>query len=102
MDAGPILAQETVPVLPDDTEAVLHERIKQVERVLYPVVVERALEELEAGRAIVPKASIQKVVDRKHDHMRALLSVYDKEGLIPLARGLSDLGWSSSPAATRR
>jgi len=56
MDAGPILAQETVPVLPDDTEAVLHERIKQVERVLYPVVVERALEELEAGRAIVPES----------------------------------------------
>jgi phosphoribosylaminoimidazolecarboxamide formyltransferase / IMP cyclohydrolase len=25
--------------------------------------------------------------------MRALLSVYDKEGLIPFAQGLSDLGW---------
>ena len=25
--------------------------------------------------------------------MRALLSVYDKEGLVELARGLSDLGW---------
>ncbi len=56
MDAGPILAQETVPVLPDDTEAVLHERIKQAERVLYPAVVGRALEELEAGRAIVPES----------------------------------------------
>ena len=25
--------------------------------------------------------------------MRALLSVYDKEGLVDLAQGLSDLGW---------
>jgi phosphoribosylglycinamide formyltransferase-1 len=35
VDHGPILAQEAVPVLPDDTEATLHERIKQVERRLY-------------------------------------------------------------------
>jgi phosphoribosylglycinamide formyltransferase 1 len=55
MDAGPILAQEGVPVLPADTEATLHERIKQVERVLYPAVIGRALADLEAGRAIVPE-----------------------------------------------
>ena len=36
VDAGPILAQEAVPVLPDDTVETLHERIKEVERVLYP------------------------------------------------------------------
>ena len=41
VDAGPILAQEAVPVLEDDTEASLHERIKEVERRLYPDVVER-------------------------------------------------------------
>ena len=39
MDAGPILAQEAVPVAPDDTVATLHERIKQVERRLYPATV---------------------------------------------------------------
>ncbi len=32
VDTGPVLAQQRVPVLPDDTEATLHERIKVVER----------------------------------------------------------------------
>ena len=52
MDAGPILAQEVVPVLPGDTEQMLHERIKVVERSLYPATVAWALGELEAGREI--------------------------------------------------
>jgi phosphoribosylglycinamide formyltransferase-1 len=39
MDAGPVLAQQAVPVLPDDTEATLHERIKAVERTLYPATI---------------------------------------------------------------
>ncbi|GAA0832774.1 phosphoribosylglycinamide formyltransferase [Streptosporangium amethystogenes subsp. fukuiense] len=32
VDTGPIIAQEAVPVLDDDDEAALHERIKSVER----------------------------------------------------------------------
>ena len=36
VDAGPIVAQEAVPVLVDDTVESLHERIKAVERRLYP------------------------------------------------------------------
>jgi len=35
IDVGTILAQQAVPVLPDDTEESLHERIKKVERTLY-------------------------------------------------------------------
>jgi phosphoribosylglycinamide formyltransferase 1 len=34
VDTGPVLAQQPVPVLPDDDEASLHERIKTVEREL--------------------------------------------------------------------
>jgi phosphoribosylglycinamide formyltransferase-1 len=41
VDAGPILAQEAVPVLDGDNEETLHERIKEVERRLYPEVIER-------------------------------------------------------------
>jgi phosphoribosylglycinamide formyltransferase-1 len=43
MDHGPILAQQAVPVLVDDTEASLHERIKAVERNLYPMVLKEFL-----------------------------------------------------------
>jgi phosphoribosylglycinamide formyltransferase 1 len=39
VDSGPILAQERVPVLDDDTVETLHERIKAVEHELLPKVV---------------------------------------------------------------
>jgi len=43
VDSGPILAQEAVPVLDDDDEASLHERIKAVERRLYPATIRAVL-----------------------------------------------------------
>jgi phosphoribosylglycinamide formyltransferase 1 len=43
MDAGPILAQEEVAVRPDDTAATLHERIKDVERRLYPATIRKVM-----------------------------------------------------------
>lgn len=43
MDAGPILAQEPVRVLPEDTEESLHERIKAVERELVPQTIKDLL-----------------------------------------------------------
>ncbi len=43
MDAGPILAQQEVAVRPDDTAATLHERIKEVERRLYPAAIRKVM-----------------------------------------------------------
>lgn len=40
MDAGEIIAQAKVPILPDDTQETLHQRIHLQEHILYP----RALE----------------------------------------------------------
>ena len=76
MDAGPILAQEVVPVLPGDTEESLHERIKVAERVLYPKTVAWALGELEAGHQIAAPAAAtkqgatEKEKDREKEHTR--------------------------------
>jgi phosphoribosylglycinamide formyltransferase-1 len=44
VDDGPILAQEAVPVLPDDTVETLHERIKEVERRIYPEVLRKLVQ----------------------------------------------------------
>jgi phosphoribosylglycinamide formyltransferase-1 len=48
VDDGPIVAQEPVAVDDDDTVATLHERIKQVERRLYPDVIARVVAEHDA------------------------------------------------------
>ncbi len=47
MDAGPIIAQEAVPVLPGDSEAALAARVLAVEHRIYP----RALRLVAEGRA---------------------------------------------------
>jgi len=44
VDTGPILAQQPVFVEPHDDDASLHERIKQVERVLLVDVLERLID----------------------------------------------------------
>lgn len=49
LDDGPILAQHSVEVLEGDDEPTLHERIKAVERELYPLVVSRVMASLAEG-----------------------------------------------------
>jgi phosphoribosylglycinamide formyltransferase 1 len=45
LDDGPILAQEAVAVAPEDTVETLHERIKELERRLYPQVIRELMEQ---------------------------------------------------------
>lgn len=56
MDSGPILAQERVPVLEGDTVESLHERIKRVERRLYPATVRAVCEAIGSGGGAVGAA----------------------------------------------
>jgi phosphoribosylglycinamide formyltransferase-1 len=49
LDHGPVLAQRRVSVYGGDDEASLHERIKDVERQLYPLVLTRVMAALEHG-----------------------------------------------------
>lgn len=41
VDTGPIIMQESVPVLPDDTKETLKKRIQKVEHELYPRVIKQ-------------------------------------------------------------
>jgi phosphoribosylglycinamide formyltransferase 1 len=50
LDDGPILAQRRVAVREGDDEGSLHERIKAVERTLYPLVVDRVMACLANGQ----------------------------------------------------
>ncbi|HYT39306.1 MAG TPA: phosphoribosylglycinamide formyltransferase, partial [Acidimicrobiia bacterium] len=94
VDDGPILAQEVVPILAGDDEGALHDRIKAVEHKLYPKV----LADLVAGGsgtvagADEAEAAEALTADGPIPVRRALLSVYDKTGLLDFARGLADLG----------
>jgi phosphoribosylglycinamide formyltransferase-1 len=39
MDTGPVIAQQSVPILPGDTPATIHARIQVAEHELYPAVI---------------------------------------------------------------
>lgn len=47
MDTGPVILQESVPILSDDTAEVLHARIQVLEHRLYPAAIKKV------GRAVL-------------------------------------------------
>jgi len=56
MDSGPIIAQQSVPVMPTDTEATLAERVLEVEHRIYP----QALRLVAEGKAtFAPPAGVK-------------------------------------------
>ncbi|MEA2191615.1 MAG: phosphoribosylglycinamide formyltransferase 1, partial [Solirubrobacteraceae bacterium] len=83
LDTGPVLAQRPVPVHPADDEAVLHERIKTVEReLLVQTVAELVTATSEGEPPMTDRTPIR----------RALLGVFDKAGIEDLAAGLAAAG----------
>jgi len=109
LDGGPIIAQEAVPVLPNDTEETLFERIHAVEHGLLPRAVglflAGALSVEPDGRTVCIDAS--KAAAKMPVPRRALLSVSDKTGLAEFgpawfAWGRAGLHrWNGSGAARR-
>lgn len=51
MDTGPVIVQESVPVLPNDTAESLHARIQRVEHRLYPEAVRLVMRHLAESTA---------------------------------------------------
>jgi phosphoribosylaminoimidazolecarboxamide formyltransferase/IMP cyclohydrolase len=93
LDGGPIVAQEAVAILPGDDETTLHDRIRAVEHRLLPRVVAQVVAgAVRADGRIVQldPARVDGLVPRPR---RALLSVYDKTGLVPFAERLVGLGF---------
>jgi phosphoribosylaminoimidazolecarboxamide formyltransferase/IMP cyclohydrolase len=89
-DSGPIIAQDTVPVLESDTPETLAARIHLREHQLYVKTVRLFCE----GRLNVNGERAVVLPQKPHDGKvrRALISVSDKTGLANFAKGLAALG----------
>ena len=95
VDAGPILAQRTVPIHPGDDADRLHARIQEQEHELYPEVIDALTSRFvgavgEAGELGKPNTGVN--MSERIPIQRALLSVSDKTGLEPLGAALAAAG----------
>jgi phosphoribosylaminoimidazolecarboxamide formyltransferase/IMP cyclohydrolase len=89
VDTGPVLAQTPVAVAPGDTVDALHERIKVEERRL---LVRTVAELVRSGATVSGREVGFGVGGERRPVRRALVSVYDKSGLVELASGLNAAG----------
>nr|WP_310274249.1 bifunctional phosphoribosylaminoimidazolecarboxamide formyltransferase/IMP cyclohydrolase [Haloactinomyces albus] len=92
VDTGPILAQETVEIRPDDDEASLHERIKAVERRLLVNTLEQLSRHGWTVRGRKVSIGVTTNSQERRPVRRALIGVSDKDGLLELATGLHAAG----------
>jgi phosphoribosylaminoimidazolecarboxamide formyltransferase / IMP cyclohydrolase len=107
VDHGPVLLQVAVPIEDGDEEQRLHERIKVQERRLLPAAVRLVAAgrvRLDGRRALLDpepagppahaaaRPSEDEPVPDRHPIRRALVSVFDKQGLDRLAAALRDAG----------
>jgi phosphoribosylaminoimidazolecarboxamide formyltransferase/IMP cyclohydrolase len=95
LDAGPIIAQDSVTVLPGDTEETLFERIHAVEHRLLSravgLALAGALTIAPDGRTV--RIDAARAAGKMPVPKRALLSVSDKSGLAEFGAGLVRLGF---------
>ena len=95
LDGGPIVAQEAVPVLQDDDEGTLLERLHAVEHRLLPTAVANLLAGALTAAPGARRIRLDPAAVDAHAPVprRALLSVSDKTGLADLGRGLVARGF---------
>jgi phosphoribosylaminoimidazolecarboxamide formyltransferase/IMP cyclohydrolase len=95
LDGGPIVAQDAVPVLQDDTEDTLLARLHAVEHRLLPTAVANLLAGALTAEPGARRTRFDPATADAHAPVarRALLSVSDKTGLADLGRGLVARGF---------
>ncbi|MEP7361168.1 MAG: phosphoribosylglycinamide formyltransferase, partial [Chloroflexota bacterium] len=92
LDGGPIVTQQAIAVLPNDTQETLLTRVHAVEHQLLPRVVALAL----AGAVEITDRAVSidwQRADELPRGRRALLSVSDKNGLAAFATRLAGIGF---------
>ena len=95
VDTGPIIGQVAVPVLPDDDEESLTERIKVAERRQLVAQLGRLVREgwtITGRKVTIGVSDSSSAADGRRPIRRALVSVYDKTGLTGLAHALHAAG----------
>lgn len=95
VDTGPIIAQVAVPVLDDDDQETLTERIKVAERRQLVTQVGRLLRDgwtITGRKVTIGVSDARSAAGGRRPIRRALVSVYDKTGLVELAQALHGAG----------
>lgn len=86
VDTGPVILQRKVAIGGNDTVKSLQEKVLEIE---HEIIVE-GVKLFSEGKLEVEN---NKIINRSEKMKRALISVYDKEGIVDFAKGLEVLNW---------